>query len=165
MIGSSIKILSCGGTFEKIYDPVSGELSFNNSSIGRILEICRVTIPTKFEQIMLVDSLDMTDKHRKLIVSKVHSDLAPFTIIIHGTDTMIETARAVAKHLPEKKTVVFTGAMIPFTIENSDAVFNFGVSVGALPFLKNGVWISMNGKIFEFDKVRKNKKLGLFEDG
>ena len=75
------------------------------------------------------------------------------------------TRRGGVKHLPEKKTVVFTGAMIPFTIENSDAVFNFGVSVGALPFLKNGVWISMNGKIFEFDKVRKNKKLGLFEDG
>ena len=163
MINEKIKIISCGGTFEKKYDPISGNLIFNKSCINELIKKSRLTKEFYFENIMMIDSLDMTDKHRKLIANNVQKSKEDKILIIHGTDTMIETGITIANFKRQMQTIVITGAMVPQSIKNSDALFNFGFAVGALNFTKPGVWIAMNGSLFEFDKVIKNTKKGVFE--
>ena len=159
-----IKIYSCGGTFEKIYDPLTGQLIFKNSCLNELVDRSRVTQETTTETILLKDSLDMTDKDRELILSKINFDPLEQIIIIHGTDTMIETAKFLMSKTDPSKTIVITGAMVPYSLKNSDAFFNFGSALMSLRSLTAGVWIVMNGRCFKPNKVIKNKNLGVFQE-
>lgn len=159
-----IKIYSCGGTFEKIYDPLTGQLIFKNSCLNELVDRSRVTQETTTETILLKDSLDMTDKDRELILSKINLDPLEQIIIIHGTDTMIETAKFLMSKTDPSKTIVITGAMVPYSLKNSDAFFNFGSALMSLRSLTAGVWIVMNGRCFKPNKVIKNKNLGVFQE-
>ena len=159
-----IKIYSCGGTFEKIYDPLTGQLIFKNSCLNELVDRSRVTQETTTETILLKDSLDMTDKDRELILSKINLDPLEQIIIIHGTDTMIETAKFLMSKTDPNKTIVITGAMVPYSLKNSYAFFNFGSALMSLRSLTAGVWIVMNGRCFKPNKVIKNKNLGVFQE-
>ena len=158
-----IKIFSCGGTFEKIYDPLNGSLAFNESCIPQIIKRSRITVDIEFEPIFFKDSLDMNEHDRQEIATKILDEPIKNVLLIHGTDTMIETARVTKEKKPSNKIIVITGAMVPFSVKESDAMFNFGNAFVAAQLLNPGVWISMNGRIFDPEKVRKNKIEGIFE--
>ncbi len=159
-----IKIYSCGGTFEKIYDPLTGHLTFKNSCIAELIDRSRVTQETTAETILLKDSLDMTDKDRELILNKINLEKLKQIILIHGTDTMIETAEFLMSRTDPSKTIVLTGAMVPYSLKNSDALFNLGSAFMSLRSLRTGVWIVMNGRCFKPNEVIKNKNLGVFQE-
>jgi L-asparaginase len=158
----SIKILLTGGTIDKSYNESNGELGFTETYMGEILTTGRSRAKIKIEQIMLKDSLDMDDDDRDLILRSCKSTSQNKIIITHGTDTMVETAKVLAKQEIDK-TVVLTGAMIPFVFKHSDAVFNFGFALASVQTLSHGVYIAMNGQVFDWDKVVKNLVLGQFE--
>ncbi|MCB8969065.1 MAG: asparaginase [Ardenticatenaceae bacterium] len=157
-----VRIIITGGTFDKQYDEIKGELTFKDSHLPKILEQVRVTSCTTLEINQLIDSLYMTDEHRQRIL--ISCQRAPETqiVIIHGTDTMVETAQLLGK-ASLSKTVVLTGAMIPYAVNGSDSLFNLGYSVSAAQLLSTGVYITMNGRIFSWDNVRKNREKGVFE--
>lgn len=159
-----IKIYSCGGTFEKIYDPLTGQLTFSNSCLTKLIERSRVTHETTTEAIFLKDSLDMTDADREVILNKINLEPLKQIILIHGTDTMIETAKFLMSKADPNKTIVITGSMVPYSLKNSDAFFNLGSAFMSLRSLKTGVWIVMNGKCFNPNKTIKNKYLGVFQE-
>jgi L-asparaginase len=159
-----IKIYSCGGTFEKIYDPLTGQLIFKNSCLTELMDRSRVTQETTTETILLKDSLDMTEKDRELILSKINLEPLKQIILIHGTDTMIETAKFLMSRTDPSKTIVITGAMVPYSLKNSDAFFNLGSAFMSLQSLSTGVWIVMNGRCFKPNEVIKNKNLGIFQE-
>ena len=159
-----IKIFSCGGTFEKIYDPLTGQLIFKNSCIAELIDRSRVTQETTAETILLKDSLDMTDKDRELILNKINLEKLKQIILIHGTDTMIETAEFLMSRTDPSKTIVLTGAMVPYSLKNSDALFNLGSAFMSFRSLRTGVWIVMNGRCFKPNEVIKNKNLGVFQE-
>lgn len=157
----TLRILATGGTFDKHYDELVGQLVFSESQIPKAITRARVTLPTQFETITMIDSLDMDDNVRDEI--KVACQLATETaiVIVHGTDTMSETAHVLGKaHIP--KTIILTGAMIPYEIANSDALFNLGFACGVAQTLPHGVYIAMNGQIFAWNKVKKNRAMGVF---
>ena len=159
-----IKIYSCGGTFEKIYDSITGQLIFKNSCIAELIDRSRVPQETTAETILLKDSLDMTDKDRELILNKINLEKLKQIILIHGTDTMIETAEFLMSRTDPSKTIVLTGAMVPYSLKNSDALFNLGSAFMSLRYLRTGVWIVMNGRCFKPNEVIKNKNLGVFQE-
>ena len=165
MVNERIRIITTGGTFDKFYDAVKGELTFRESHLSRILQQARVTFPVHLDLLLAVDSLLMTENQRDLIV---HDALASFekkVVIVHGTDTMTQTAELLQKNIKGKEdhVFVFTGAMIPYALENSDAIFNLGCALTAVQLLSPGVYISMGGKIYPAGTVRKNKEIGVFE--
>ena len=159
-----IKIYSCGGTFEKIYDSITGQLIFKNSCIAELIDRSRVPQETTAETILLKDSLDMNDKDRELILNKINLETLKQIILIHGTDTMIETAEFLMSRTDPSKTIVLTGAMVPYSLKNSDALFNLGSAFMSLRYLRTGVWIVMNGRCFKPNEVIKNKNLGVFQE-
>ena len=159
-----IKIYSCGGTFEKIYDSITGQLIFKNSCIAELIDRSRVPKETTAETILLKDSLDMTDKDRELILNKINLETLKQIILIHGTDTMIETAEFLMSRTDPSKTIVLTGAMVPYSLKNSDALFNLGSAFMSLRSLRTGVWIVMSGRCFKPNEVTKNKNLGVFQE-
>ena len=159
----NIKIFTCGGTFEKVYDPISGELSFQDSCIPKIIERSRITAKVDFEELFFKDSLDMDNEDRLMLANKIKIEAIKNIIVIHGTDTMVQTAQTIKEHTSHEKVIVITGAMLPFSIKESDAMFNFGGAFIAAQTSKPGVWISMNGHIFRSDDVAKNKRKGVFE--
>ncbi len=157
----SLRILATGGTFDKHYDEIAGKLGFAESHLPQVLQQARLTLPVALEVCMLMDSLDMQDSHRQQILQACQNASEPALVIIHGTDTMAETAQLLgAANL--NKTIVFTGAMIPFEIANSDALFNLGFACAAAQLLPAGVHVAMNGKIFAWDNVQKNRSAGVF---
>ena len=158
-----IRILVTGGTFDKDYDEITGQLYFNDSHVKEILELGRSRLDVKIKTLMLIDSLDMSDANRSLILENCKAVDEDQVVITHGTDTMTETARVVAKE-KLNKTIVFTGAMIPYKFGSSDGLFNFGGALALAQTLPYGVYIVMNGRCFEWDRVKKNKKTGVFED-
>ena len=158
-----IKVFTCGGTFEKVYDPIAGTLGFQKSSIPDLVKKSRLTIKIDFEPLFFKDSLDMTHDDRLLVSTRINAESMKNIVIIHGTDTMVDTAKTIKENKPRGKVIVITGAMIPYSIKQSDAMFNFGSALAAAQLLTSGVWISMNGRIFGADDVRKNKNEGLFE--
>mgnify|MGYP001128218936 FL=1 len=158
-----IRILVTGGTFDKDYDEITGQLYFNDSHVKEILELGRSRLEVKIKTLMLIDSLDMSDAKRSLILENCKAVDEDQVVITHGTDTMTETARVVAKE-KLNKTIVFTGAMIPYKFGSSDGLFNFGGALALAQALPYGVYIVMNGRCFEWDRVKKNKKTGVFED-
>ena len=159
----TIKILITGGTFDKEYRELTGELFFRNTHISNMLELGRAKIDVKIRTLMLIDSLEMTDNHRKIILEKCRNAKEDEIIITHGTDTMAETAKFLGQNIKDK-TIILTGAMIPYAFGSSDGLFNLGSALAFAQSLPRGVYISMNGKYFYWHNVRKNKETGVFEE-
>ncbi|SFV78001.1 L-asparaginase [hydrothermal vent metagenome] len=157
----TIKLLITGGTIDKVYNKLSGELEFSESHLEQMLERGRVSLDTSPEILFLKDSLDMNGEDRNLILSKCLECNEDNIVITHGTDTMVETAKLLGNKIQDK-TIVLFGAMIPYSIDNSDALFNLGVALNAAQTKDSGVYVAMNGQVFDFDKVEKNKSLGIF---
>jgi L-asparaginase len=158
-----LRILSTGGTFEKTYDPIKGTLGFSVSHLTDMCAQARVQGSITVEVIMLIDSLDMNDSHRAQILTACTSACESQLVIVHGTDTMVETAQVLgAARLP--KTIVLTGAMVPHDVVRSDAMFNLGFAIAAARLRPAGVYVAMNAQLFDWDTVRKNRELGRFEN-
>ena len=158
-----IKIFVTGGTFDKDYDEKNGKLFFKETHMSEILALGRSKVEVDIETLMMIDSLDMTDKGRGTIVESCISAEENQIIITHGTDTMKKTATEIGKRkLP--KTIVITGAMIPYKFGTSDGLFNIASALAYVQTLPEGVYIAMNGRVFEHDKVRKNRGTGIFEE-
>ena len=159
----AVKILITGGTFDKEYDEIRGELYFKDTHMAEILELGRSKLDVKIRTLMLIDSLEMTNEDRKLILENCIRAPENQIVITHGTDTMTKTAEILAKE-NLKKTIVLTGAMIPYAFGSSDGLFNFGAALTVAQVLSGGVYIVMNGRIFDWDKVKKNLHTGIFEE-
>ena len=157
-----IKIILTGGTIDKHYNESNGELDFVDTHIPEILKIGRNRADVIIEQVLLKDSLDMGDADRQQILQSCIASSENKILITHGTDTIVETAKVLGKK-KLNKTIVLVGAMIPFVFKHSDSVFNMGFALGALQTLPSGVFVAMNGKVFEADAVVKNKEKGIFE--
>lgn len=161
--GITIRILITGGTIDKEYNPITGELTFSKSHLTNMLNQVRCKVKVTLEEIMLKDSLQMKSGDREEILKRCSSCEESKIIITHGTDTMVETAGILGKSL-KGKTVVLVGALIPYAFGASDALFNLGCAFSAVQALSAGIYLTMNGKIFTWDHVRKNKKSGEFEE-
>jgi L-asparaginase len=161
--GSMIRILVTGGTFDKQYDEIHGRLHFTESQLPEMLRLGRCKVEVAIRTVMLVDSLEMTDADRDLIAQNCCQSPESRIVITHGTDTMVETARAVA-HAVSGKTVVLTGAMVPYAFGSSDGLFNLGSALSFAQTLPPGVYVAMNGRCFPWDRVRKNRQAGVFEE-
>jgi L-asparaginase len=159
----TIKIIVTGGTFDKEYNPLTGQLYFNGTHVSEMLKLGRSRLPVHIKTIMMIDSLSMTKADRKKILEECQNSTEDKILITHGTDTMAETAKLLGQFIKDK-TVVLTGAMIPYAFGSSDGLFNLGSALAFLQTLPHGVYISMNGKFFHWDNVRKNKEIGLFEE-
>lgn len=160
---NEIRLLVTGGTIDKSYCPVEGALSFSRTHVLAMLKQARVALPEdKVQTLLLKDSLDLTEADREIICQAAIAATEIRLIVTHGTDTMVQTAeRLAAKQLT--KTIVLVGAMVPYTFSNSDGLFNLGLAFGAVQLLPAGVYVAMNGRIFPWNAVRKNKTLGVFE--
>jgi L-asparaginase len=157
-----IRVFVTGGTFDKEYDELTGKLYFRSTHVDEMLRRGRCMLDVEVETLMMVDSLEMTDADRELIVRNCAQCDETCIVITHGTDTMVETAAALAQGVPGK-TIVLTGAMIPYAFGSSDGLFNLGSALSFAQVLPSGVYIAMNGQHFSWDKVRKNRESGVFE--
>ncbi|MBP7777351.1 MAG: asparaginase [Acidobacteria bacterium] len=158
-----IRILVTGGTFDKEYDEVRGRLFFKDTHVQEMLDKGRSRVPVSVRTLMMIDSLDMNDADRALVVEQCRQSDVDRLVVTHGTDTMVETARAVAAANLAGKTVVFTGAMIPYAFGSSDGLFNLGSALSFAQVLPPGVYVAMNGQHFRWDQVRKNRDTATFE--
>lgn len=158
----TIRILVTGGTFDKEYNELNGTLRFNQTHVGDMLQRGRCGLDVTIDVLMMVDSLDMTDADRARIVHACRDCDEARVVVTHGTDTMVETAQALAAGVPNK-TVVLTGAMVPYAFGSSDGLFNLGSAVSFVQALPPGVYVAMNGRVFAWNNVRKNRTLGVFE--
>ena len=157
-----VRIFVTGGTFDKTYDEIRGGLSFGDTHLPEMLRLGRSRVGVTIRTLMMVDSLDMTDADRELIVRNCVQCAEPRIVITHGTDTMVDTARVLAAGV-QRKTIVLTGAMIPYAFGSSDGLFNLGSALSFVQVLAPGVYIAMNGQHFGWDRVRKNQETGVFE--
>ena len=157
-----IKIFATGGTFDKEYDEINGELFFKETHLDELLSLGRSQLNVKIETLMMVDSLKMSKSEKNYIVEKCKEEKTDRIIITHGTDTMVDTAKLIAKHIQDK-TIILTGAMIPIKFGSSDGLFNLGSALSFIQVIEPGVYITMNGRYFKWDNVRKNEQLGVFE--
>jgi L-asparaginase len=158
-----IRVIVTGGTFDKEYDEVAGRLAFNRTHLAEMLKLGRSRLDVAIDPLMLIDSLDMTDGDRARIVERCRSCPEPRIVITHGTDTMCETAAAIAQAGLRDKTIVMTGAMIPYAFGSSDGLFNLGSALSFVQVLPPGVYVAMNGQYFDWNNVRKNRESGVFE--
>ena len=158
----AVKIFITGGTFDKEYDEITGKLFFKDTHMREMLELGRSKLDVNIRTLMMIDSLDMSAEDRQLIVENCRKANEDQIIITHGTDTMTETGKVLAEE-KLKKTIVITGAMIPYKFGSSDGLFNLGSALGFVQSLPHGVYVAMNGRCFDYDKVRKNKETGIFE--
>ena len=156
-----IKIFVTGGTFDKEYNEINGKLYFNKTHLHEMLELGRSQLKVDIEMLMMKDSLEISNEDRNLIVKKCFESNEDRILITHGTDTMVKTAKLLAKK-NSLKTIVLTGAMIPYKFGSSDGLFNLGSALSFLQSMPPGIYIAMNGNIFNWDNVKKNKELGLF---
>jgi len=157
-----IRIFVTGGTFDKTYDEIAGQLSFKDTHLPEMLRLGRSRVEVSVRTLMMIDSLDMTDADRDAIVRNCQQCAESCIVITHGTDTMVETAAALARAVTGK-TIVLTGAMIPYAFGSSDGLFNLGSALSLVQVLPPGVYLAMNGRHFQWDKVRKNRETGAFE--
>lgn len=157
-----VRIFITGGTFDKEYNLLNGELYFKETHMDELLSKGRNQVPVEITTLMLKDSLDMTQLDRELITRWCEECEENKIVVTHGTDTMTETARVLAAKITNK-TIVLTGAMIPIKFGSSDGLFNIGSALAFAQALPNGVYIAMNGKYFNYDKVKKNRTTGIFE--
>jgi L-asparaginase len=157
-----IRILVAGGTFDKEYDELGGRLFFKDTHVEEMLRLGRCRVPVAVQTVMMVDSLEMTDADRRTLLEQCRQAPEKQIVITHGTDTMVETAR-ILEEGQVGKTIVLTGAMVPYAFGSSDGLFNLGSALSFVQVLPAGVYLAMNGKFFPAGRVRKNKKLGVFE--
>jgi L-asparaginase len=157
-----IRILITGGTFDKDYNELSGQLYFQDSHLPEMLKLGRCNLDLEVRTLMMIDSLDMTDDDRLIILEHCRQSAEDRIVITHGTDTMVQTAVALAGKVPDK-TIILTGAMIPYKFGSSDGLFNLGSALAFVQTLPHGVYVAMNGRFFDWDKVRKNRQTGMFE--
>ena len=157
-----IRLLVTGGTFDKDYDEISGTLDFRDTHIAEMLRLGRCRVPVTVETVMLVDSLAMTGEDRARVAARCRDAAESRIVVTHGTDTMVETAAVLARSVPDK-TIVLTGAMIPYAFGSSDGLFNLGSALSFVQVLPAGVYLAMNGTHFPWDKVRKDRARGVFE--
>ncbi len=157
-----IKIFVTGGTFDKEYNDSNGQLFFKETHLREMLELGRSRIDVDIDTLMLIDSLDMTEEDREKIAQNCLIANEGHIVITHGTDTMVETAKVLASEI-KNKTIVLTGAMVPYVFRSSDGLFNLGAALAFAQILPAGIYIAMNGKYFNWDNVRKNKEIGEFE--
>lgn len=158
----AIRILITGGTFDKEYDEINGRLYFKDTHMAALLKAGRCHLDVEIRTVMMIDSLEMTDEDRQIILQNCLHVPESQIVITHGTDTMVDTARILAA-ANSRKTIVLTGAMIPYAFGSSDGLFNLGSALSLVQVLPDGVYIAMNGQWFPWDRVRKNRKLGIFE--
>jgi len=159
----TVRIIITGGTFDKHYDEIRGVLAFKDTHLPEILKYVRCTLPIELELNQLIDSLEMHLDNRLKILESCRRAPESRIVVTHGTDTMIETGRILGE-AALGKTIVLTGAMVPYSFTASDAVFNLGTSIAAVQILPPGVYVAMNGQVFSWDRVRKNRDAGTFEE-
>ena len=158
----AIRVFITGGTFDKTYDEISGKLVFGDTHIQEMLQLGRCRLDVAVRTLMMVDSLEMTDADRQLVLENCRSAAEERIVVTHGTDTMTDTARVLGEaSLP--KTIVLTGAMVPYAFGSSDGLFNLGSALSFVQALPHGVYVAMNGRCFAWDDVVKNRALGVFE--
>jgi len=160
-----ILILVTGGTFDKQYNELSGTLAFTKTHVPEMLRLGRCRVDVAVRPLMMIDSLDMTDADRRAIADACHLSTEARIVITHGTDTMVETARMLAETMSAsgEKTIVLTGAMVPYAFGSSDGLFNLGSALSFAQVLPPGVYVAMNGRAFAWNQVRKNRDTGAFE--
>ena len=158
-----IKIIITGGTFDKEYNELTGQLFFKDTHLPEMLRLGRCIADLEITTLLMMDSLEMTGEHRQLIASFCKKAKEKNIVITHGTDTMEETAKYLSNHVTHK-TIVLTGAMIPYKFGSSDGLFNLGSALAFVQTLSPGVYVAMNGKYFHASQVRKNKQKGIFEN-
>ena len=157
-----IAILVCGGTFDKRYDEITGRLFFRDTHVPEMLRLGRSRVEVSIETLMMIDSLEMSGADRERIAARCRDLNEQRIVITHGTDTMVETAAVLASGVPGK-TIVLTGAMIPYAFGSSDGLFNLGSALSFAQALPAGVYVAMNGTVFAWNEVRKNRASGHFE--
>ena len=158
-----IRILVTGGTFDKKYDELTGRLFFRDTHVPEMLRLGRCRLDVTIETVMMTDSLELDDHGRARIVERVRASHESAIVVTHGTDTMVQTAGAIADASLANKTVVLTGAMVPYAFGSSDGLFNLGSALSFVQVLPAGVYIAMNGQQFPWNAVRKNTETGTFE--
>ena len=159
----AIRIFITGGTFDKEYNELNGELYFKDTHLQELLTLGRSRLPVNIKTLMMIDSLEMTPEHRSFIANECRQCEEDKIVITHGTDTMADTARVLAQQNSDK-TIVLTGAMIPIKFGSSDGLFNLGSALAFVQSLPPGVYVAMNGRYFNWDNVRKNRQTGIFEE-
>ena len=159
----TIKIIITGGTFDKEYNELTGELFFNKTHLLEMLELGRSRLELIIVELMMRDSLHLTDSDIKIIRDVCQNSEQNKILITHGTDKMVNTAKVLGQSI-KNKTIVITGAIIPYALGSSDGMFNLGSALAFVQILTCGVYITMNGKYFRYDNVRKNKENGNFEE-
>jgi L-asparaginase len=162
MQAAPIRVLVTGGTFDKDYLEIEGRLHFRDTHVPEMLKLGRNRVPIVVEKLMLIDSLDMTDAHRATILAACRRAPEERIVITHGTDTMELTARALGA-AGLAKTVVLTGAMVPYTFGSSDGLFNLGSALAFAQALPVGTYVAMNGRCLNWETVHKDKATGVFE--
>lgn len=159
----SIRIFITGGSFDKVYNAANEQFVFQDPHISEMLTVARCTLPVEVTTLMMIDSLDMTDKDRQHILEHCLSSAEDRIIITHGTSTIMTTARVLGERITNK-VIILTGAIIPYVFDDSDALFNFGSAFAFAQTLPHGVYIVMNGRCFSWDRVQKNHETGMFEE-
>ena len=160
-----IQVFTTGGTFDKEYNYITGELYFKDTHLSKMFDLGRCTLNVDIKTLMMVDSLEMEEEDREIIFHSCRRTLAKDIIITHGTDTIAETGAYLAGKNLKDKTIVLTGAMIPYAFgSSSDGFFNLGAALAFAQVLPPGVYVAMNGRYFDWDKVKKNRKTGFFEE-
>jgi L-asparaginase len=159
---AGIRVLVTGGTFDKEYDELRGTLYFQDTHVPEMLRLGRCGLPVAVQTLMMIDSLDMSAADRARIVSRCAECPETAIVVTHGTDTMVETAAELARGV-RGKTIVLTGAMVPYAFGSSDGLFNLGSALSFVQVLPPGVYVAMNGRCFPWSDVRKNRETGVFE--
>jgi L-asparaginase len=159
----SIRIFVTGGTFDKNYNELTGELFFKDSHLPEMLKLGRCNLDLEIRTLMMIDSLQMSDDDRQIVLQHCRKAPESRIVITHGTDTMVETAGVLARGVADK-TIVLTGAMIPYKFGSSDGLFNLGSALAFAQTLPTGVYVAMNGRYFAWNQVRKNRQTGMFEE-
>ncbi len=158
----TIRVFITGGTFDKEYDEIQGRLFFKDSHLHEMLARGRCRLELSIRTLMMIDSLEMSESDRELVAQNCRACPESRVVVTHGTDTMVETAAVIAR-LVTGKTIVLTGAMIPYAFGSSDGLFNLGSALSFAQVLPQGVYIAMNGQFFAWNRVRKNRQSGVFE--
>jgi L-asparaginase len=158
-----IRVLITGGTFDKEYDEITGQLFFKDSHLPEMLALGRAKLDLEIRTLMMIDSLEMRDADREIIIEQCRSAPEQRIVITHGTDTLEITAKALAARV-DNKTIVLTGAMVPYKFGSSDGLFNLGSALAFVQTLPPGVYVVMNGRYFRAERVRKNRQTGFFEE-
>jgi L-asparaginase len=158
-----IRVFVTGGTFDKEYDEIRGALSFGDTHLPEMLRRGRCALPLRIEVLMMADSLNLGDGDRAAIAASCREAPEDRIVITHGTDTMTDTAAVLSREVGGK-TIVLTGAMVPYAFGSSDGLFNLGSALSFVQVLDPGVYLAMNGKAFPWDRVRKNRETGMFEE-